>query len=91
MKIVVDTNRIIAALIKDSISRKLLFENFEFVTPDYTISELHEHEEEIRGKAKISHEEFEILISIIFENIETIPRIDYETFMEKATKLIWRK
>ena len=38
MKIVIDTNRIIAALIKDGVSRKILFDKrFEFVTPDYSL------------------------------------------------------
>ncbi len=34
MKITVDTNRIIAALVKDSTTRAILFDdNFKFVTP----------------------------------------------------------
>ncbi len=41
MKNVVDTNRIIAALVKDSTTRSILFDkNFEFITPDYTIAEI---------------------------------------------------
>jgi predicted nucleic acid-binding protein len=38
MKLVVDTNRIIAALIKNSLSRQIINHPFlEFITPDYTI------------------------------------------------------
>ncbi len=41
MKIAVDTNRVIAALVKDSTTRKILFDrNFEFVTADCTITEI---------------------------------------------------
>lgn len=49
MRILVDTNRIIAALVKDGTSREILFDKeFEFVTPDYSISEINEHKEELK-------------------------------------------
>ena len=61
MKIVVDTNRIIASMIKDSISKKILFnKSFEFVCPDYSLVEINKYKEEIISKANIKHEEFEI-------------------------------
>jgi len=89
MKIIVDTNRIIAALIKDSTSRKILFnENFEFVSPDYVFTEIAKHEEEIIKKARITYQEFEILLSIILERIEIVPKEEYESYIEKALKLI---
>jgi len=89
MKIVVDTNRIIAALIKNGMSRKILFsKNFEFVTPDHSLSEIHKYEEVIKKKAHITHEEFEILLSIIFERIEIIPKLDYEKFLGECGSLI---
>ncbi len=51
MKILIDTNRIIAALVKESTTRDILFdENFEFVTPDYTLTEIKEHKEELSKK-----------------------------------------
>lgn len=44
MKIVIDANRIIAALIKQSTTRDILFDGaFEFVTPDFALSEIEEH------------------------------------------------
>ena len=89
MKIVADTNRVIAALIKDSISRKILFnKNFEFISPDYTTTEIHKYEEEIIEKAKVNKEEFEILLSLIFEHIEIIPKEKYQDFLEEAEKII---
>ena len=89
MKIVVDTNRIIASMIKDGISRKILFnKKFEFVCPDYTLGEISKYKEEIMGKANIKHEEFEILLSLIFEQIIIMPKQDYENFLGEAKKLI---
>ena len=89
MKIVVDTNRIIASMIKDSISKKILFnKSFEFVCPDYSLVEINKYKEEIISKANIKHEEFEILLSLIFEQILIVPQQDYENFLEEAKKLI---
>ncbi len=89
MKIVIDSNRIIAALIKNSLSREIIFnENFEFIAPDYTLTEIRNHQEEIIRKAKISSEEFELLLSLIFEDIEIIPKSEYEEFLEEAENLI---
>lgn len=89
MKIVVDTNRIIAALIKESTTRKILFdEYFDFLTPDYTISEIEEHKEELKVKTKLSDKEFDILLALIFENIEIIPESEYNNYMDECRGLI---
>lgn len=85
MKILVDTNRIIAALVRRGTTKDILFdENFEFVTPDYTIIEIHNHKDELKRKAKLIDEEFEVLLALIFERITIIPRSDYEDFMEEC-------
>ena len=49
MKILVDANRIITALVKQSTTRDILFdEAFEFVTPDYAHSEIEDHQDELQ-------------------------------------------
>lgn len=85
MKIAVDTNRIIAALVKDSTTRKILFDrNFEFTTPDCTITEIQEHKEELKAKTNLSDEEFDILLALIFENIEIIPKSYYGVYLDEC-------
>jgi len=84
MRIVIDANRIVAALIKDSTTRDILFDiNFEFVAPDYLISELRKCENEIKRKAKLAYEEFEILLALIFERITIIPGSEYNKLTQK--------
>ena len=52
MKILVDTNRIIAALVRNGTTREILFDkNFLFATPDFTLGDI----------AEISDDEFDIL------------------------------
>ncbi|MFW5846910.1 MAG: putative toxin-antitoxin system toxin component, PIN family [Nanoarchaeota archaeon] len=89
MRVVIDTNSIISALIKNNLSRKIIFnKNFEFFAPDHIISEIYRHKEEIQNKAKITPEEFEIVISLIFENITIIPKEEYNKYFDIAKNLI---
>ncbi len=89
MKIVVDSNRIIAALIKDSTTRGIILDSFfEFITPDYILVEIRKYEAYVMKSAKISKEEFEILLNIIFENTTIIPEIEYKTFIDNLKKEI---
>ena len=89
MKIIIDTNKIISSLIRDGISRKILFnKNFDFFTPDYSISEIQEHKEEIFEKTHLNDGEFEILLSLIFERIDIVPEEDYKNMIIDASNLI---
>jgi predicted nucleic acid-binding protein len=89
MKLVIDTNRIIASLIKNSLSRRIINHPFlEFITPDYTLQELSEYEEMIRKKTKLTKEEFNLLFSLLFEKIEIIPKEEYKDFIDEAKTLI---
>ena len=84
MKIVVDTNRIIAALVKDSTTRSILFnKNFEFITSDYTIIEIKKHKDELKAKTNLNKEEFGILLALVFEHIMIIPESEYKDFMDE--------
>lgn len=44
MRLVLDTNILIAALIKDSLSREILFlPGFDFLLPEYALEEVNRH------------------------------------------------
>ena len=50
MRLVLDTNILIAALIKDSLTRQIIFlPDFEFLLPEYALEELNHH----RGKIAV--------------------------------------
>ena len=89
MKLVVDTNRIIAALLKESTSRKILLNTeIEFICPDHALSEIREHKEELTKKAGITGEEFETVISLLFERITIHPKQEYSNLITQAQELI---
>jgi len=89
MKLVVDTNRIIAALIRNSTSRRILLsDKFEFLTVGVTKSEIEEHKQEIMEKAKVTEEEFNKIFSLMFSKIFVISDVTIESKMEEAKQIM---
>ena len=84
MKIIVDSNRVIAALLKDSTTREILYNVlFEFIAPEFVKEEISKYKSEFIKKAKITGEEFDILLSLFFERITLIPKREYEASLKK--------
>lgn len=89
MKIVVDSNRIIAALIKDSTTRSILLDEiFEFYAPEHIKDEIEKYKETLINKSKITTEEFNLLYLSVFENLTIIKKSDYEHLIEELKKEI---
>jgi predicted nucleic acid-binding protein len=89
MKLVVDTNRIIAALIKDSANRKVLFSDvFDFLTPQEALNEVRKYKDYIIKKAKMDETKFDRLFTqiVLMVNI-----VDYEKMrpeLEEAERVM---
>ena len=89
MKLVIDTNSIISALIKNGISRRIIVSPvIRFITPDYTLQEISKYEKLICKKAKLNHDEFKLLLNLIFEHITIIPKEEYKDQLTRAKTLI---
>ena len=89
MKLVIDTNSIISALIKNGISRRIIFSPLiQFITPDHSLREISKYKELICKKAKINSNEFDIILNLLFEKISIIPKEEYERFFDSAKTLI---
>ncbi len=73
MRVIVDTNQIIAALIKKGKTRKIILSiNFEFYTLDYVLEEVRKHMDYIVKKAKSTTQDIELLFTLFMENITII-------------------
>ena len=84
MKIVIDSNRVLAAMIKESTTREILFDKtFEFIAPEYIESEIRKYKDRVINAANITEDEFEILLALIFENITIVPENGYVGMIEK--------
>lgn len=89
MKIVIDTNVLIAGFLKDSIVREVLTsQNIKFFMPKLAIREIKKYEDELCRKAGYTKEEFERLFYLLLENIKLVPKIYIRSYMKKAEKIM---
>lgn len=89
MKLVIDTNRIMAGLLRDSTSRKIiLHDSFSFYAPDYIETELFKHRSYLVKKAKIPEPDFEILMNILLERVTLVPFEDFGQEYDHAMQIM---
>ena len=89
MKIIVDTNRIIAALIKNSTSRAVLFSNkFEFLTVEFARKELGNHKKEILAKTHITETALDTLIAALFKRIYVVDDVAIKETLDQAKEIM---
>jgi len=89
MELIVDTNSIISALLKDSATRKVLFlSNFKFYAPEEILSELFALKTEIAKRAGYSQMEADVFWHYITSLFGIVPKETYENFVKDASKLI---
>lgn len=89
MKLVVDTNIIMAAIIRDSATRKLLLNpELELYLPDYVFSELKRHKDEIINRSDLSEDEFYILLYTIMDRITIVSKEDFAERIPEAWKIM---
>ncbi len=88
MKIVIDSNIIFSALIKDSLTRKLIFELENLLMPEIVFKEIENYRQELIDKSKLNWNELQKALKLIIKNIEIIPNDVLEKYKKKAWELI---
>jgi len=89
MKLIIDTNILISALIKDSIAREiLLLPFFEFLVPEFTFEEINRHKDKICELSGLKTHEVELLLSILLTNINIIPAQEIKPYIKEARGII---
>ena len=92
MKLVVDTNVIISALIREGITRKMiLFPGIRLVTPEITFKEIESHLDIITTKSKLSKDDIQQILSVLSKNIKTIPVSRWLNHYNRAKNIIGKK
>jgi len=90
MRLVLDTNILISALIRESVTRKILvISGIEFLVPEFTFEEINKHKKEILKKSKLNEPQFNLLMATLKENLTIIPK--YEIRKIKEAKKIMDK
>ena len=86
MRIVVDANVVIAAVVKSSITREVLLYPFiDYYSPDFLLKEIKEHDEEISAKAGKGYHS---AMALITKKLTIIPDHVYKDNMQEARKIM---
>ncbi|MFO8050775.1 MAG: PIN domain-containing protein [Thermoplasmatota archaeon] len=89
MKLVIDSNRVMAGLIKNSSTRMIILnEEIDFVAPEYLLVEIEKYKEYPMKKSHQSEREFQVTISSLIDRIEFIPEDDLVEHMDKAEEIM---
>ena len=88
-KLVIDANIILSALIRDSISRKILIGSaIEFYAPDYLIEEVEKYISLVSKKNSLSKEENKRILDILCNYITIVGMEFYEENINEALEIM---
>ncbi len=89
MKLILDTNIIISALIRDSITRRLIISmNIPLYYPEAGLREIFSHKKLILQKSGLNEKNFNIIMNRLFNYINIIPDKRMEKHIGKAKKIM---
>ena len=87
MKLVVDANVLFSALIARGKTRELLYsEKLNLIAPEFLLTEVEKHQEEICEKSGLSKEEFEFVLILFRKRIDIVPKEDFEEYLIRANQ-----
>lgn len=89
MKIVIDSNILFSALIKDSLTRKIILEYDDlFLFPEFIFEEINNHIEELLIKSKMNKEDFNLLLKILLTKVIIVSNKYLLNYKKEAIKIV---
>ena len=89
MKIVIDTNILISALIKDSIKRKVVVESgWKFYYPEISLHEIRKHRGLILRKSGLNEDEYLQILNRLMKYVILVPEEQIRPKLEEENKLL---
>jgi predicted nucleic acid-binding protein len=89
MKVTIDANILVAALIKGGFTRKLITNSgLTIFSPSFLFAEIMKYKNEIIKKSKGSEEDFNYLLAILLKNIKIVDNKDLVPYVSAARTLI---
>lgn len=89
MRLVLDTNILIATLIKDSITRRiLLLPDLDFLLPAFALDELARHRAKIPRAARLKGDELDLLLTLLLTSVTVVPFERVAPYLPNADALI---
>ncbi|MBN1389006.1 MAG: hypothetical protein JXA22_00005 [Candidatus Thermoplasmatota archaeon] len=89
MRLVIDSNRVMAGLIKDSVNRMIILnEAFDFIAPEYLLIEIEKYKDYLIKKAHQNEREFDLTLTALIERISFVPESDFIGYMDQAEEIM---
>ncbi|WP_136686924.1 PIN domain-containing protein [Halorhabdus amylolytica] len=89
MKLVVDANVVISALIADSKTRELIVTlEPNLLTPGFVSDEIENYENLIAEKSGMTRQRVQQFVDLLFQYIEVVPVTEFHLFIEEAAEAI---
>ncbi len=89
MKIILDVNAILSALIRDSTTRKIILNSqFEFYFPEPSLEKIRKYKEYILEKSGLTEEEYDKIMATLFKYIKLVPTEEIEKNWDEAKKIM---
>jgi predicted nucleic acid-binding protein len=85
LNIVIDSNVLFSALIKNSLTRKMiLLYTGKFLFPSFIFDELEKHKGELVEKSGMGAKQFEMLLTILLQRVQIVPTDILLSYEKKA-------
>jgi len=89
MKIILDVNVLLSALIRDSVTRRTIINSgLDFYFPEISLNKIEKYKSYVIEKAEISEDEFLITLELLFSFIKIIPRSEIEKAFDDANVIM---
>ena len=86
MDLVIDSNILFAALLKDSGTSDIMFKHTLYA-PEFIFEEFRKYKDYLKGKTKRAEENFNELFDLFERNVILVPKEEIDPFIEKAEKI----
>ncbi len=88
MQLAIDANIYFAALLRNNLTRKLVFdERLNLYAPRFILNEFDKYKKELQNRTKINQQEFNKLAALILKKIQFVPEEQLRPFLPAAITL----
>lgn len=89
MNIIIDSNILFSALIKDSVTRRIILEHEGiFLFPYFIFDEMKKHKGDLIKKSEMKKEEFDELLTLLLKKVIIVPVEKMKQYKEEAFEIV---
>ena len=89
MNIIIDSNPLFSALIKDSSTRRIILEYDDFfLFPSFIFEEMQKHKAELLKKSRMPEEDFNKLLQLILKKVVIVPNEVLVPYKKEAFEIV---